>query len=119
GVWSAVGQADAEGRQVYKQRIEKWGQPLEVKVEFYDTYFTTWAKGLQKQKIEFANVLDLLDSNETIAIIARNPDSPKKKLYAFPKAGIQGATEEELKKFVEEKSTNAKKGFKFYKYKHK
>ena len=49
GMKSAVVGAEGEGMQVYKQRIQNWGQPLEVKVDFYDSYFTTWAKGLQKR----------------------------------------------------------------------
>lgn len=119
GMKSAVAGAEGEGRQVYKQRIQKWGQPLEVKVEFYDTYFTTWAKGLQKRKIEYHEILELIESNETLAIIARHADNPRKQLYAFPKAGLQNVSEDVLKKFIEEKSVNAKKGFKYYKYTHK
>ena len=119
GMKSAVVGAEGEGMQVYKQRIQKWGQPLEVKVEFYDTYFTTWAKGLQKRKIEFTEALELIESKETIAIIARLENNPKKQLYAFPKAGLQGVSEEDFKKFIEEKCVNVKKGFRFYKYNHK
>lgn len=119
GLKSALSSADIEGTQAYKQRIQKWGRPLEVKVEFYDTYFTTWAKGLQKRKIEFTEALELIESKETIAIIARLENNPKKQLYAFPKAGLQGVSEEDFKKFIEEKCVNVKKGFRFYKYNHK
>lgn len=119
GMSFAATSGEGEGRQVYKQRIQKWGQPLEIKVEFYDDYFTTWAKGLQKRKVPYADVLEMIESKETYAIIARSDDSPQKKLYAFPKSGLQNISEEKFKEFVDAKCVNSKKGCKTYNYKYK
>lgn len=116
GLKSALSSADIEGRDAYKQRIKKWGKPLEVKVEFYDTYFTTWVKGLKMKKIEFAWVSRILESNHSIAIMAQTPGETHKRIYAFPKAGLEDADMDEFKAFLVEKCVNVKKGIKFVKY---
>ena len=116
GLRSALSSADIEGTDAYKQRMKKWGKPLEVKVEFYDTYFTTWVKGLKMKKIEFAWVGKILESNHSIAIMAQAPGDPHKRIYAFPKAGLEDADMEEFKDYLVEKCVNVKKGIKFVKY---
>ncbi len=119
GKKSAVSQGDVDGAQVYRQRLEKWGSPMEVKVEFYDTYFTTWVKGLQKQKVEYNNVTKLIESAETISIVARVEFDSRPRLYAFPKSGIQNVSEDVLKAFIIEKCPQVTKGFRTLEYKHK
>ena len=116
GLKSALSSADIEGTQAYKQRIQKWGRPLEVKVEFYDTYFTTWVKGLKMKKIEFAWVSKILESHHSIAIMAQSPGDTHKRIYAFPKEGIDGASVDELKAFLVDSCTNMKKGIKYVEY---
>ena len=116
GLKSALSSADIEGTQAYKQRIQKWGRPLEVKVEFYDTYFTTWVKGLKMKKIEFAWVSKILESHHSIAIMAQSPGDTHKRFYAFPKEGIDGASVDELKAFLVDSCTNMKKGIKYVEY---
>ena len=116
GLKSALSSADIEGTDAYKQRIQKWGRPLEVKVEFYDTYFTTWVKGLKMKKIEFAWVSKILESNHSIAIMAQSPGDSHKRIYAFPKNGLEDASVDELKEFLLEKCVNNKKGIKFVEY---
>lgn len=116
GMKSALSSADIEGTDAYKQRIQKWGRPLEVKVEFYDTYFTTWVKGLKMKKIEFAWVSKILESNHSIAIMAQSPGDSHKRIYAFPKHGLEDASVDELKEFLLEKCVNNKKGIKFVEY---
>ena len=116
GLKSALSSADIEGADAYKQRIQKWGRPLEVKVEFYDTYFTTWVKGLKMKKIEFAWVSKILESNHSIAIMAQSPGDSHKRIYAFPKKGLEDASVDELKEFLLEKCVNNKKGIKFVEY---
>ena len=119
GVKSALSSADAEGFTVYKQRIDKWKKPLEVKVEFFDDYFTTWAKGLQVKKIFYNQIVQLFESKETIAILARLEGSSKTTIYAFPKEGVEETRVEELLKFIEEKAPSVKKGFKKINYTYK
>ena len=116
GLKSALTSADIEGADAYKQRIRKWGKPLEVKVEFYDTYFTTWVKGLKMKKIEFDWVSRILESNHSIAIMAQTPGETHKRIYAFPKAGLEDADMDEFKAFLVEKCVNVKKGIKFVNY---
>ena len=116
GLKSALTSADIEGADAYKQRIRKWGKPLEVKVEFYDTYFTTWVKGLKMKKIEFAWVSRILESNHSIAIMAQTPGETHKRIYAFPKDGLEDADMDEFKAFLIEKCVNVKKGIKFVNY---
>ena len=116
GMKSALSSADIEGTDAYKQRIKKWGRPLEVKVEFYDTYFTTWVKGLKMKKIEFAWVSKILESNHSIAIMAQSPGDSHKRIYAFPKEGLEDASIDDLKAFLVENCPNAKKGIKFVEY---
>ena len=116
GLKSALTSADIEGTDAYKQRIRKWGKPLEVKVEFYDTYFTTWIKGLKMKKIEFAWVSKILESNNSIAIMAQTPGDSHKRIYAFPKRGLEDASMDEFKAFLVEKCPNAKNGIKFVNY---
>ena len=116
GMKSALSSADIEGTDAYKQRIQKWGRPLEVKVEFYDTYFTTWVKGLKMKKIEFDWVSKILESRHSIAIMAQTPGDSHKRIYSFPKDGLEDASIDELKAFLLEKCVNNKKGIKFVEY---
>ena len=119
GVKSALSSADAEGFTVYKQRIDKWKKPLEVKVEFFDDYFTTWAKGLQVKKIQYNEIVNLFESEETIAILGRLGGSSKTRIYAFPKAGLEDASVDELRAFIEQKCPAVKNGFRMIAYKYK
>ena len=119
GMKSALSSANIEGTDAYKQRIRKWGKPLEVKVEFYDEYFTTWAKGLQMKKIQYNEVIKLLESKDTIAIMGQVAGDPHKRIYAFPKTGIVDATTEEFTAFLEEKCTYVPKGIKKVEYVYK
>lgn len=116
GLKSALSSADVEGTHAFKQRIQKWGKPLEVKVEFYDTYFTTWVKGLKMKKIEFSWVSRIIESNHSIAIMAQTPGETHKKIYGFPKEGLEDASLDEFKTFLTEKCTNVKKGIKYVQY---
>lgn len=116
GLKSALSSADIEGTQAFKQRIQKWGKPLEVKVEFYDTYFTTWVKGLKMKKIEFSWVSRIIESNHSIAIMAQTPGETHKKIYGFPKSGLEDAAIDDFKAFILEKCTNVKKGIKYVEY---
>lgn len=119
GIKSAISSAEAEGFNVYKQRIEKWKKPLEVKVEFFDDYFTTWAKGLNVKKIFYSQIVQLFESNETIAILGRLEGSSKTTIFAFPKEGVENASVEELIAFIEQKAPAVKKGFKKINYTYK
>ena len=116
GLKSALSSADIEGTQAYKQRIQKWGKPLEVKVEFYDTYFTTWVKGLKMKKIEYAWVARIIESNHSIAIMAQAPGETHKRIYGFPKEGLEDVSLDEFKAFLTEKCTNMKKDIKYVEY---
>lgn len=116
GLKSALTSADIEGKDAYKQRIRKWGKPLEVKVEFYDTYFTTWVKGLKMKKIEYAWVSRIIESNHSIAIMAQTPGETHKKIYGFPKEGLEDASLDEFKAYLLEKCGNVKKGIKYISY---
>ena len=119
GLKSALSSGDVEGTQVYKQRIEKWGRPLDVKVEFFDDYFTTWAKGLQMKKIQYEHVVKILESNDTLALMGQNPGDPHKRIYAFPKAGLEDASMDEFRTFLEQKCAGVKKGIKKVEYTYK
>lgn len=116
GMKSALSSADIEGTDAYKQRMKKWGRPLEVKVEFYDDYFTTWAKGLNMKKIEYAWVSRIIESHHSIAIMAQTPGDTHKKIYGFPKSGLEDASLDEFKTFLKEKCTNMKKDIKYIEY---
>ena len=119
GLKSALSSADIEGTDAYKKRLAKWGKPLEVKVDFYDDYFTTWAKGLQMKKVEYGQVARILESNRSIAIMAQLPGETHKKIYSFPKSGLEDASIDEFKEFLTSKCVNLKKGIKFIDYKTK
>ncbi len=119
GMKSAISSAEIEGGTAYKQRIEKWGRPLEVKVEFFDDYFTTWAKGLQMKKVQYSEVVKLTESEETIAIFGQVVGDPKTRIYAFPKDGLEGANVDEFRDFLVKKCPVGSKGMKKVEYKYK
>ena len=83
-----------DGQTMYEERMKKWKEPFNVKLEFGKDSWTSFVHG-NKQTLYYKNVERIIESEKIIAMIVY-VETGGKKFFGFPKDGIQDADIDEF-----------------------
>ena len=102
--------ASGDGEEMFQRRSkQRKGEAFNVRMCFGEDSFDNITKNLTKTYY-YRDVTRLLESDDAMAIVVRQP-SGEKGLYGFPKEALVEGEVEVLKSFLTEKCKGAKKGF--------
>lgn len=109
GKSGSVAEAEQKAKEIYAKR-RKLGE-VRVEFKFYEDYCETISK-MEDAKFAYVNVRSMFETEDMIGLTVIN-DRNQKLLYGIPKAAMKRCNIEweEMKKWLEEKCTSAKKGF--------